>query len=49
MSKSVKLIMAFCVSLCAQQLYAQDRLHYTLDINEMFRLADKNSRSIRTF
>lgn len=49
MSKTVKLIMAFCVSLCAHQLYAQDSFRYTLSIDEMFRLADENSKSIRTF
>jgi len=49
MSKSVELIMAFCVSLCVQQLYAQNSSRYTLGIDEMFRLADENSKSIRTF
>lgn len=49
MSKLVELIMAFFVSLCVQQLHAQDSFRYVLGINEMFRLADENSKSIRTF
>ncbi|SHG11542.1 Outer membrane protein TolC [Bacteroides luti] len=49
MSKKIVLITAFIVSLCVQQLYAQDSFCYTLGIDEMFRLADENSKSIRTF
>jgi outer membrane protein len=49
MSKSVELIMTFILSLCVQQLHAQDSSRYTLGIDEMFRLANENSKSIRTF
>ena len=37
------------MSLCVQQLCAQDSSCYTLGIDEMFRMADMNSKSIRTF
>jgi Outer membrane efflux protein. len=49
MSKSIELITAFIMSLCVQQLCAQDSSCYTLGIDDMFRLADENSKSIRTF
>jgi outer membrane protein len=49
MSKPIELIMTIILSLCVRQVYAQDSSHYTLGIDEMFRLADENSKSIRIF
>ena len=46
MSKTSRLIVLCSAVLCSQYLCAQSR---TMDIEEMFRLADENSKSIQTY
>lgn len=46
MSKKSRLIVLCGAVLCSQYLCAQSR---TMGIEEMFRLADENSKSIQTF
>lgn len=45
MSKRKRLIVLCCVALCSQYFYAQTQL----GIEDLFRLADENSQSIRTY
>ncbi|WP_148372760.1 TolC family protein [Bacteroides bouchesdurhonensis] len=49
MSKKRRLIVPLCVALCSQGLFAQTSSKQVLGINEIFRLADENSQSIRTY
>ena len=49
MSKKGRLIVPLCVALCSQGLFAQTSSKQVLGINEIFRLADENSQSIRTY
>ena len=49
MSKKRWLIVPLCVALCSQGLFAQTSSKQVLGINEIFRLADENSQSIRTY
>ncbi len=49
MSKKRRLIVPLCVALCSQGLFAQTPSKQVLGINEIFRLADENSQSIRTY
>ena len=49
MSKKKWLIVPFYAVLCSQGLYAQTIQNRVLGIEEMFRLADENSRSIQTY
>ena len=49
MSKKRWLIVPLCVALCSQGLFAQTPSKQVLGINEIFRLADENSQSIRTY
>ncbi len=49
MSKKGWLIVPLCVALCSQSLSAQTSSKQVLGINEIFRLADENSQSIRTY
>ncbi len=46
MSKKSRLIMLCVITLCSQWLYAQKR---TMGVEEMFRLADEQSKSIQTY
>lgn len=46
MSKKGRLIMLCVITLCSQWLYAQKR---TMGVEEMFRLADEQSKSIQTY
>lgn len=46
MSKTSRLIVLCSAVLCSQYLCAQSR---TMGIEEMFRLADENSKSIQTY
>lgn len=48
MSKK-NLLMIWCLAiLCAHKLYAQQESYRTMGLDEMFRLADENSKSIQT-
>ena len=49
MSKKRRLIVPLCVALCSQGLFAQTSSKQVLGINDIFRLADENSQSIRTY
>ena len=49
MSNKNRLIVLLCVILCAHGLYAQPVSYRTMGIDEMFRLADENSKSIQTY
>lgn len=49
MNKFFLLIMAFCASLCSGELYAQVEHDRVMTIEEIFSLADRNSKSIRSF
>ena len=49
MSKKKRLIVPLCVALCSQGLFAQTSSKQVLGINDIFRLADENSQSIRTY
>lgn len=46
MSKKSRLIMLCVITLCSQWLYAQKRM---MGVEEMFRLADEQSKSIQTY
>lgn len=46
MSKRIRLIVLCLMALCGQYLYAQPKV---MGIEEIFRLADENSKSIQTF
>lgn len=49
MSKK-NLLMIWCLAiLCAHKLYAQQESYRTMGLDEMFRLADENSKSIQTY
>ena len=47
MSKLFLFIMALCASLCPVGSYAQEGVSRVVSIEEMFRLADQNSKSLR--
>ncbi len=47
MSKFTLFIMALCASLCAKGVYAQEVVGRVMSIDEMFTLADQNSKSLR--
>ena len=47
MNKFTLLIMVLCVSLCSMGSYAQEVVRQVISIDEMFSLADRNSKSIR--
>lgn len=47
MSKFTLFIMALCASLCSTGVYAQERTGKVMTIEEMFSLADQNSKSLR--
>ena len=49
MSKRFCLIASLCAMLCGHGLYAQDNNRRMLGIDEMFRLADENSSSIKSY
>lgn len=49
MSKFTLFITALCVSLCPMGTYAQEVVRQVLSINEMFALADQNSKSLRPY
>ena len=47
MNKFTLLIMVLCASLCSMGSYAQEVVRQVISIDEMFSLADRNSKSIR--
>ena len=49
MSKFLLFIMAFCASLCSLGSYAQNGVRRVISMDEMFELADQNSKSLRPF
>lgn len=49
MSKIIRLIVLLYAVLCSQTIYAQNAIKRTLNIDEMFRLADENSQRIKTY
>lgn len=49
MSKKRWLIASLCAVLCGQTMYAQGTQQLVLGMNEMFRLADENSQSIKSY
>ena len=49
MSKFLLFIMAFCASLCPLGSYAQNGVRRVISMDEMFELADQNSKSLRPF
>lgn len=49
MNKLTLLIMALCASLCPTGVYARQAVRQVLSIDEMFDLADRNSKSLRPF
>lgn len=48
MSKLTLFIMSFCMALCSFRSYAQETNRQILTIEEMFSLADQNSKSLRS-
>lgn len=49
MSKFSLFIMAFCTPLCSMGTYAQEEVRQVISIDEMFSLADQNSKSLRPY
>lgn len=49
MSKFTLFIMMLCASLCSMGTYAQERARQTMSIDELFSLADRNSKSLRPY
>ena len=49
MNKICLLIVAFCASLCSKGVCAQERRGQVITMEEMFSLADRNSKSLRPF
>lgn len=47
MNKFTLLIMPLCASLCSMGVYAQEVVRQVISIDEMFSLADRNSKSLR--
>ena len=47
MNKFTLFIMALCASLCSMGVYAQQAVRQVISIDEMFSLADRNSKSLR--
>ena len=49
MSKFTLFIMMLCASLCSVGTYAQEMVRQVMSIDEMFSLADRNSKSLRPY
>ena len=49
MSNLNRLMVLLCLILCSQLLCAQGICFHTLGIDDMFRLADENSKSIQSY
>lgn len=49
MSKFTLFIMTLCASLCSTGIYAQEVVRQVMSIDEMFSLADRNSKSLRPY
>ncbi len=49
MSKFTLFIMMLCASLCSVGTYAQERARQVMSIDELFSLADRNSKSLRPY
>ncbi|WP_221657744.1 TolC family protein [Bacteroides salyersiae] len=49
MSKFTLFIMMLCASLCSMGTYAQERARQVMSIDELFSLADRNSKSLRPY
>lgn len=49
MSKFSLFIMALCTPLCSMGTYAQEEVRQVISIDEMFSLADQNSKSLRPY
>ena len=49
MSKFTLFIMSFYTSLCTTGIYAQEVVRQVMSINDIFSLADQNSKSLRPF